>query len=465
MSRLKSWTNKSVLALAQGSDPVEAIRSLARDVVARALDAGWSGPPFDPIALADHLGLVITARDDIADARTVPTLEGIRIEFNPNRPRGRMRYSLAHEIAHTLFADCADKVRHRGQHHALRGDEWQIETLCNIAASELVMPLGSIPKLSGEALDFAALMRMRADFDVSTEALLLRVVRVTDEACAVFCASRTSDSRQSPYRVEYLVASTAFPDVALESISITKHPALDDCTAIGARAMGTVPVPGQGRGARVDCIGLAPFPGSVFPRVAGFIRPADTTRPSTPGITYLIGDATTPTGDFPIVVAHVVNDKTPNWGGNGFASAVRRAWPIVQSEFREWAERFPREFRLGRVHRVTAAPGLTFVQMVAQKGYGIATAPRIRYAALEACLSSLADIATEMGATIHVPRIGAGQAGGNWAIIEELINAKICARGLRVKVYDLPGSRPRVAPQMSLGLGASSGHTPWHNPT
>src|SRR5207245_1567973 len=35
----------------------------------------------------------------------------IQIEFNPNKPKGRLRYSIAHELAHTLFPDRAEAVR------------------------------------------------------------------------------------------------------------------------------------------------------------------------------------------------------------------------------------------------------------------------------------------------------------------------------------------------------------------
>src|SRR5450756_2519558 len=109
------WNSESVKLLAGGDDPVEAITLRARELVTRAIDAGWPGPPFDPVALAaKYLGLKVVATDEVADARTVPTPTGPRIEFNPNRPRERRRYSVAHEIAHTLFPDHAERVRNRG---------------------------------------------------------------------------------------------------------------------------------------------------------------------------------------------------------------------------------------------------------------------------------------------------------------------------------------------------------------
>ena len=109
------WTNASVKTLIRGTDvdPVQIITQKAIDLSLRAMQEGWSGPPFDPFALAQYLGLRVIPREDIADARTVPTGTALTIEFNPNRPKARIRYSIYHEIAHTLFPDCRERVRNR----------------------------------------------------------------------------------------------------------------------------------------------------------------------------------------------------------------------------------------------------------------------------------------------------------------------------------------------------------------
>lgn len=75
--------------------------------------------------------------------------------------------------------------------------------------------------------------------------------------------------------------------------------------------------------------------------------------------------------------------------------------------------------------------------MIAQKGYGPSEKPRIRYAALEVCLYELGEVAKRLGASVHMPKIGTGYAGGNWRIIEELIAEKLCNLGVLVTVYSL----------------------------
>src|SRR5450432_4253917 len=60
--------------------------------------------------------------------------------------------------------------------HLLAAARWQLEMLCNLAAAEFVMPLGSLPPSEGlpkiEQSD-------RRKFDVSAEAFLIRVVKMT----------------------------------------------------------------------------------------------------------------------------------------------------------------------------------------------------------------------------------------------------------------------------------------------
>ncbi len=49
-----------------------------------------------------------------------------------------------------------------------------------------------------------------------------------------------------------------------------------------------------------------------------------------------------------------------------------------------------------------------------------------------------------------MPRIGAGQSGGSWDTIEELIRDTIAAQGIPVTVYDLPPRRQRTQAELLL---------------
>ena len=436
------WTNRSVVKLAEGGDPVETIVRAARAVVLGAVEAGWSGPPFDPFQLANHLGIPVMPREDVADARLVPsTSTSVSIEFNPNNPRSRTRFSVAHELAHTLFQDHAQEVRMRGQP---RGDDWQLELLCNVAAAEFLMPIGTGGELKDEAVDIENLARLRKQFDVSTEAIFLRIVKLTDKPCAVFAAARLPDQRDGPtFRIDYVVPSRSWSLAIPRELRVMGSTALSDCTAVGFTSKGTEKWNQALPEFALECVGIPPYPGDLYPRVIGILRLKGGTPGEFPRILEVRGDATQPRGSGPKVIAHIVNDKTPNWGA-GFSIALKNRWPVAQEDFIRWTEEKKSHLILGNTHQTHLAEDLTVYHMVAQHGYGSSPKPRIRYVHLRTCLDKLAKYALEHRATVHMPRIGTGQAGGQWSIVRELIDEALVRLGVGVTVYDLPEfERPR----------------------
>jgi O-acetyl-ADP-ribose deacetylase (regulator of RNase III) len=434
----RQWSNASVLRLSGGRDPVQAIVQAARDVVLEAIDSGWSGPPYDPIKLAEMRGISISPRADIPDARIVPAGQGrLLIEYNPTRPVGRLRYSIAHELAHTLFPDCAERIRNRGK-SVVAGDEWQLEALCNLAAAELLMPIGSIQREQNSELVLDNILKIRKQFEVSTEAVLIRMVHLSEESCAVFVASRIADSpANNRYAYDYLIPSRTWR-YELSRGSILPRPSpLAECTAVGYTAKGKMSIPGTSEKLRIECIGIPPYPGAVYPRVAGFIAGGKRVI-SGARIEFLSGDVLAPRGEGEKLIVHVVSDATPNWGGRGVAVALKKKWPHVQDSFKRWFNQGRR--RLGEVHYCEVENGLELATMICQRGYGPSEMPRIRYAALEQALGSVARRAGVTIASIHMPRIGCGQAGGSWVLIEELVNSILIGANLSVTVYDLPNS-------------------------
>lgn len=431
------WTNASVKRLAGENDPVETITKKARGIVLAAMDHGWSGPPFDPLTLSDYLKLRVIPRGDVRDARTVPVGDGFCIEYNPTRPRGRVRYSIAHEIAHTLFPDCSDQIRNRAARHEIKNDEWQLEALCNIAAAEFLMPMGSLCRLTAADLGIDKLMALRQQYDVSTEAILIRAVHAASGPCAVFSASRVETTvGENEYRLDYMIGSNAWKVTARRGARLSGASIISQCSAIGYTAKGAELI--GSTDVRVECVGIPPYPGSTFPRVAGILTPTSDGE-SGAAITFVRGDALEPRGPGPHLIAHVVNDATPNWGGRGFAQAVRRKWSAVHDSFGQWANKRDGTFSLGNVHFAKVNENLGVASMVCQRGYGTSARIRLRYAALENCLLAVTRAAQERTASVHMPRIGCGAAGGSWQLVQELIDVTLLASGVPVFVYDLPG--------------------------
>ncbi|WP_225175149.1 ImmA/IrrE family metallo-endopeptidase [Bradyrhizobium sp. NBAIM02] len=431
------WTNKSVLKFAGEADPILAMEAKARDLVLRARDHGWSGPPYNPIAIADLLKIRVEANSDVIDARTVPAKGGVLIEFNPTRPRERVRFSVAHEIAHTLFADVADETRHRGGSGST-SDEWQLELLCNLAAAEFVMPLGSLPP-SERLPKIEVLMMERRKFDVSAEAFLMRMVKTTSEAALMFCASPTESAQaRHRYRIDYCIGSKSAPVVLGAGTLIPNESIVYGCTAIGQTNRATETwITDQPL--ETECVGIPSFPGSTYPRIGGIVRFANTDSEQD-GFKIVHGDVLKPIGGGPKIICQLINDQAKTWGG-GVARSTAKKYPQAQQTFASWITQLRRRERLGRVHFSEIDSNLTIASLIAQEGFGASSEPRIRYAPLAQAFSAVAEFAIEHKATVHMPRIGAGQSGGAWNTVEDIVRDTLVAQGVSVTVYDLPPKR------------------------
>jgi O-acetyl-ADP-ribose deacetylase (regulator of RNase III) len=453
------WTNPSVRALAGSGDPMAVVLARTRKLLLAAVDEGLTGPPIDPFDLAKLLGLELRPRADVADARIGPddgdaaksegplsqfiaSKERLVIEYNPNRPRGRLRYSLAHEIAHALFPDVGDAIRHRTNGGAVPGfegaDSWQLELLCNVAAAELLMPLQAVEGLLQIDPDIDFLMANRTRLDVSTEALFRRVVSATHRPLALVAAHRITDALSSPLRVEYVLSSTTWTPSVTRGYQLPHDGPLAEPTAVGQTARGVVSVAGEKL--RAQAVGIPAYPGRSFPRVLGIVEPAEAPSTSPPGLKFVSSDITElpPTG--PVLVAHVVNDAAHAWGQRGVAKALARHYPRAASAFRSWTVASPDNLRLGNVHLVDVGQErpVWIASMVAQRGYGPSLDTRLIYHALATALEQVSDAAKRADASVHIPRIGAGQAGGRWDLIEQEIDRSLVRAGLDVTVHTPP---------------------------
>ena len=436
MARRFQWTNASVVAFASGHDPVEVMEEKTRALALKALDEGWGGPPFDPLALAQRLSIATEARDDIPDARLVPIAGGkLALEFNPIRPRGRLRFSIAHELAHSLFADCAEEVRHRGGDSARARDNWQLEVLCNIGAAELLMPLGSFSEFAGKDLSIGSVMELRKTFDVSVEACLIRLVKLSRTRCAAFCASKHADGE---YHVDYVIPASGWESPIEAGLRVPLGSAVTEANAIGFTAVGREEWV-NGRPLRIECVGLAPYAGTVTPRVVGLLIDAASEPYTAPSIREVSGNALQPRGEGLKLIAHVVPDTAKVWGGGGFASKVRHTYPGVWSLYRSETTAAQKRPSLGQVFVASAGDDMTFAHMVAQHGIGASSTPRLSYTALAQCLTQVRDRAIQTGASVHMPRVGTGHGGADWNVVRELITKELVDRGVPTTVYTLPG--------------------------
>lgn len=167
-------------------------------------------------------------------------------------------------------------------------------------------------------------------------------------------------------------------------------------------------------------------------------------------INYVTGDATKPDGAGPKVIVHCCNDEGL-WGA-GFVLALSKMWPKAEAAYKAWPDANPNEpwfpptietsgpFELGQVQFVLVGPKIWVANLIGQHGVGVSDdgRPPIRYDAIRTGLMKVKRFCQIHDASVHMPRMGAGLAGGNWTAIEQTIKAELMAHGVSVTVYDLP---------------------------
>ncbi len=90
--------------------------------------------------------------------------------------------------------------------------------------------------------------------------------------------------------------------------------------------------------------------------------------------------------------------------------ALSRLWPEPEAAYRRWhRERAGNDFALGAVQFVRVDPYLWVGNMIGQRGIrtGSKGVP-VRYEAIDTALGAVALKAAELGASVHMPRIGCG---------------------------------------------------------
>jgi hypothetical protein len=163
------------------------------------------------------------------------------------------------------------------------------------------------------------------------------------------------------------------------------------------------------------------------------------------------------------IIPHICND-IGRWGA-GFVVPLGNIYPDAKSSYLQWYERKRKvhnKFELGNNQIINVAYGSPsddpeskdfcvvnrwVVNMIAQHttSPGPDGRPPVRYAALGSCLLKVARFAKEISASrglfpdveIHAPMFGAGLAGGDWNIIEKLIQEAWIDAGIPVTIYSL----------------------------
>jgi O-acetyl-ADP-ribose deacetylase (regulator of RNase III) len=160
-------------------------------------------------------------------------------------------------------------------------------------------------------------------------------------------------------------------------------------------------------------------------------------------IKYQKGDATLPQFDKTIIV-HCCNDIGA-WGA-GFVIPLAAQFPRAKQMYKEWStgkslkDDLGRSapFALGEVQFVKVSKDTYVANMIGQHStYTENGIPPIRYSAIQAGLFQISKIAKQLGASVQMPKMGAGLAGGDWEKIESLITRELCDKEIEVLVLTI----------------------------
>ena len=167
-------------------------------------------------------------------------------------------------------------------------------------------------------------------------------------------------------------------------------------------------------------------------------------------IKYIVGDATNPQGPGNKIIAHICNDLG-KWG-KGFVLALSKKWKEPEQAYRDWysakegsnAAYYYGKFELGAVQFVEINHFTQVANIIGQRGVktGSNGVP-VKYDAIKEGLQKIKKHIEENmginGASIHMPRIGCGLAGGRWEEIFNIMKEVFENSDIEINVYTLAG--------------------------
>jgi hypothetical protein len=123
-----------------------------------------------------------------------------------------------------------------------------------------------------------------------------------------------------------------------------------------------------------------------------------------------------------IIIPHIVNNIGA-WG-SGFVIPLAQHFPLAKKYYLEDYKKY----QLGDCQTVWNMNNVAVINMFAQEGiaprtdwnYTFITKPPIRYVALIQAMQQIAKWSSLY--EIHAPKFGSGLAGGDWNLIEKLID-------------------------------------------
>lgn len=277
---------------AAAEDGVAHVRRRARERLAEAeallrrVDPTWSAPPYDPVLVAQALGIrCVEAPEPFRGAMICVRQGQPIILYRPQRDPARTRLALFHEIAHTLLPDFGRLALAAGPGSPLLEPEGRLEWLCDAAALELMMPADLVEDdLVTGGFGAGRVSDLCRRYGAGAEAVALRMIECDcAPACAVALVERDRPNRWQrrqtgtgvgDFAVTYAAYSRAWHQ---EGRFLARRPALPRASCLrraarsGKAASGRESLPLLSGGAAAFRIEALPLPGRARRKGCGAV--------------------------------------------------------------------------------------------------------------------------------------------------------------------------------------------------
>lgn len=160
-----------------GASDVDRVRAVAAGVIA---ELGLE-PPIDPGIVASYLGVtdVQAVELDVAGCLHCER-DNVVIKVRGSDPNSRKRFTVCHECSHIFFPGFARRTQYRCQPGLAEVRDPDLEALCDIGASELLLPRRYFEEdIATREFGLQAVEELSGIYEASLEATAHRVVTLS----------------------------------------------------------------------------------------------------------------------------------------------------------------------------------------------------------------------------------------------------------------------------------------------
>ncbi len=164
----RSAASRRLQELAGGSRSVEESVPIVVDQLLTGLDY----PPTDLDALCSRLNVSTVVAEDLPYAGELrPEGDTFQIVYSSMLPRMRRRFTIAHELAHIVLQTTGPRTPKHGR---------ELERICDMIATECLMPRGMFLQHTSEALSARRLLQLASTFQTSLAATAIRLAELRE---------------------------------------------------------------------------------------------------------------------------------------------------------------------------------------------------------------------------------------------------------------------------------------------